>query len=268
MHEPETTPAVPAGAVGAPDDWPAISAGNLARFWEHSARAMAQRQVRWDDAWAADAASLSPYPNSATLTRPLDAAGASDLAARLTAFYAAGPGGAWLLWSAWRSPDLTNYGFVLGGHPPQMVRPAGGEWPSRPADLRIVEARDATTLAAFNTVLINGYPAPELQAAGIGSFYDARALGGPLRLWVGFVGDEPVTCVAAYVGERAVGIYAVATLAHARGKGFGGAITARAAQAAPALPAELQASDDGRPVYLRLGFRVVAPYTLWVHPRA
>jgi GNAT superfamily N-acetyltransferase len=97
--------------------------------------------------------------------------------------------------------------------------------------------------------------------------YDQRVLGGPLHLWVGYAAGEPVTVAAAQVDERVVGIYAVATLPHARGKGYGRAITAQATQAAPALPAVLQASADGQSVYLRLGFEIVAPYTLWLHER-
>jgi hypothetical protein len=52
-----------------------------------------------------------------------------------------------------------------------------------------------------------------------------------------------------------------------RTEGYGAAPTAQAVQAAPTLPAELQASDDGRPIYLRLGFQVVSFYSLWVTQR-
>jgi hypothetical protein len=57
-------------------------------------------------------------------------------------------------------------------------------------------------------------------------------------------------------------------LPHARGKGYGAAITAHATQVAPHLPAVLQASDSGQPVYHRLGFASVAPYSLWIGRRA
>lgn len=70
------------------------------------------------------------------------------------------------------------------------------------------------------------------------------------------------------LGEQEVGIYMVATLAQARGKGYGGAVTAAALASAPDLPAVLQASDDGQPVYSRLGFQRVTPYTVWYKSRA
>jgi GNAT superfamily N-acetyltransferase len=65
-----------------------------------------------------------------------------------------------------------------------------------------------------------------------------------------------------------VGIYAVATLPKVRGKGYGAALTARAVQTDATLPAVLQASDDGQPVYLRLGFQIVVRYALWMRQRA
>lgn len=248
--------------------WRRISARNLARFWEDPVRAMGQRWAEWDDVRAADASSPTPFPNSATLLQPPASADAGDLARRLRAFYAAGHGGAWMLWSAWPTPDLRPYGFQHAGQPPLMVRPAGAAILPAPPELQISEARDEAALAQFNTVFIEGYPVEELREAGINRVYDARVLGGALRFWVGSVAGQPVTAAAAVVGEEAISIYAVATLAQARGRGYGAAITAHATQAAPALPAELQSSEAGQSVYLGLGFQIVTHYTLWVHPRA
>ncbi len=114
--------------------------------------------------------------------------------------------------------------------------------------------------------MIDGYPVHELRPED--RLTDARALGGPMRFFVGYLGDEPVTCAASYIGEQEVGIYMVATLPSARGKGYGGAVTAAAVASAPDLPAVLQASGDGQPVYARLGFQTVTPFTLWYKLRA
>jgi hypothetical protein len=133
-----------------------------------------------------------------------------------------------------------------------------------------VEARDDATLRDFDTVMIQGFPVDELRAGdqGAGRLTDARALRGPLHFYVGYLGEEPVTCAASLIGEEEVGIYMVATMPHARGKGYGGAITAATVASAPNLPAVLQASDDGQPVYRRLGFQTVTPFTLWFKSRA
>ena len=69
------------------------------------------------------------------------------------------------------------------------------------------------------------------------------------------------------MGEREVGVYMVATLPEERGKGYGVALTAAAIEAAPHLPAVLQASDMGQPVYRRLGFQDISSYALWYKPR-
>lgn len=45
-------------------------------------------------------------------------------------------------------------------------------------------------------------------------------------------------------------------------------MTAHATLAAPNLPAVLIASDLGRPVYERLGYRPLLRYTLWAGHRA
>jgi hypothetical protein len=60
----------------------------------------------------------------------------------------------------------------------------------------------------------------------------------------------------------------VATQPQARGNGYGGAVTAAAVASAPDLPAVLLASPDGQPVYVRLGFERVTPFTPWLRPRA
>jgi ribosomal protein S18 acetylase RimI-like enzyme len=247
------------------DAWRERSARNLAVFWEYIPYAMSLPCERWEDAWAADLNSLSPYPNSATLLRPLTEDAAPELVSRLGAFYAGQPGGPWLIWSAWPTPDLSAYGMQLMGHPPLMVR-LPGALPPTPPELRIVEAHDDATLRDLDSVMIHGYPISELRAGG--RLTDERALGGPLRFFVGYLGDEPVTCAASLLGEQELGIYMVATHPHARGKGYGGAVTSAAVASAPDLPATLQASDDGQPVYARLGFQTVTPFTLWFKSRA
>src|SRR5437764_2421774 len=247
--------------------WQDLSAANLAAFWEQLVRPMAQRCTRWPDAWAVDPGSANPFPNSATLVQPLGESGAQELARRLTGFYGAASGGAWMLWSAWPTPDLSAWGFHLVGHPPLMVRLPGAETPPVPPDLRIVAVHDAATLADAERVLIEGYPAPELQPVRPVALWDTRILGGPLHIWVGYAGERPVTTGMAYVDERVTGVYVIATLEEARGRGYGAAITAHCMAVDPAKPAVLQASDLGQPVYRRLGFVGVARYTLWMRLR-
>ncbi len=80
-----------------------------------------------------------------------------------------------------------------------------------------------------------------------------------LRLYVGYLKGEPVAASMMFLGSgAAAGIYAVATLPEARGKGIGTAMTMRPlleAQALGQLIGTLGATDMGLNVYRRLGFR-------------
>jgi len=64
-----------------------------------------------------------------------------------------------------------------------------------------------------------------------------------------------------------LGIFTIATEQDARGRGFGAAMTSRLiadGAAAGCTVAALQASEMGRPIYERIGFRVVQEYDVYV----
>ena len=247
------------------DAWAERYARNAAYFWELPVRPSG-RFVRWDDVWAADPSAGTPIVNSATLLRRLPDDAFGELLVRLDDFYGAAPGTPWWLWSPWPTPDLSGQGCELIGHPPLMVRLAGaGKAPAAP-DLRVVEATDAAGLADWERTLLAGYPTPEL--AGGPPLFEASALGQETHFWIGYVGDEPVTVAAGVVAEGVVGVQAVATLPHMRGRGYGAAVTHAAALSAPELPAALVSSDLGYRVYAGLGFVPLGHrFTLWMRAR-
>jgi hypothetical protein len=72
-----------------------------------------------------------------------------------------------------------------------------------------------------------------------------------------------VTTATAFIDDVFVGLYAVATTRAARGHGYGEAITWAATMCRPDLPATLQASELGGPVYARMGYRTLADFTVW-----
>lgn len=249
------------------ETWRTLSASNLALQFECIPRSMGKPWERWVGAWAADAKLPAAYPNSATMLRPLAAQEAADMVASLDQFYAdENVSGPWMLWSAWPTPDLTPYGMREAGQTPLMVRLPSPVPVATATGLRIVEANTESDLLDVDYVMIHGYPIPELTFPN-DRITDRRAFGGPLRFFVGYEGDEPVSCAMSCIGEREVGIYAVATLPNKRGKGYGAALTLAALAAAPHLPAVLEASDFGQPIYRRLGFQVVSEYTVWYKPR-
>ena len=143
-----------------------------------------------------------------------------------------------------------------------------------PPDLRVPDVPDveliqidvmglpeAERVAEAGFGVTEGLLAP-FYAPGIAAFpgiacYLARAAGRAVSTAIGFTFGDLV-CV-----------YAVATPAEYRGRGYGAAVTARAVLDGFANGAELAllaASPMGEPVYRRLGFREVLRYVLFRRP--
>jgi len=83
---------------------------------------------------------------------------------------------------------------------------------------------------------------------------------GPGRYFVARLEGRPVAAAMGVVDGDAVGIYNVATIPAARGRGIGRAVTLAAlldGRARGATMGVLEASEMGRPVYERLGFIAV-----------
>jgi GNAT superfamily N-acetyltransferase len=139
-------------------------------------------------------------------------------------------------------------------HPVLMRREAA---PLPTPDPRVTVARTVEHLQAAERALATGLEAPGLRGV----------LGTALL-------DQPVAC--AYAEEAfalahddgtTVGVYLVGTAERARGRGLGTAVTAAAMAALPPRPALLTATTRGRPVYERLGFRVVGRATMRMRER-
>jgi GNAT superfamily N-acetyltransferase len=137
-----------------------------------------------------------------------------------------------------------------------------------PEELHIAEVRDVETLHAWERVAIAGYPFPALADAPPGALVREDRLEEPRAgLWVGWVGETPVCAAAAWTEHGINDVTLVATIPEARRRGYGEALTWCAARADPDLPAMLLSSDDGRPVYERMGFLPLLRITLWYRAR-
>ena len=93
-------------------------------------------------------------------------------------------------------------------------------------------------------------------------------LGGPTRVWVGYVDGEPASVAAAHGAAGTTLVEYVAALPAARGRGAGAAVTWAATLADPGAPAVLVASDDGRPTYESMGYLPLERWTAWLRPSA
>jgi GNAT superfamily N-acetyltransferase len=170
----------------------------------------------------------------------------------------------YLFISAWPTADLTVYGLALVGHPPLMLRPASAPTPRPDSALELRWVRDAGELAAAERVLVVGYPLPELQPFVPGRMLAPALLDGGTRVVVAWDGDQPLATATAYAAHGVTLVENVAVLPEARGKGAGAAVTWAATMSDQSQPAVLIASDDGQPVYQRLGYLRLERWTVWL----
>jgi hypothetical protein len=229
------------------------------------------RVLRRDDLAAVDLGRPSFGGNVATLLAPLFPDGVDEVASVLDDFYGFASGdrsGTVFLFSPWPTPDLRPDGWSLLGYEPLMFRPAGGEPPPPPSGLRIEEVRDEAGLRAFEHAIVRGFSSPELAAQGPGAVFGTGILADRrFRLWVGWEEERPVSAAATFVAAGINDVTLVGTVPEARRRGYGAALSWRATLAEPALPALLLATDEGRPVYERIGYIPLFRFAIWSRDR-
>jgi len=216
--------------------------------------------LRTDELVAVDAGSAHLFFNQAVLLRPVPQVHAVDLAASIVGFFGARPGGTYSVFSPWPVPELP--GLTVDGHPPLMLRAPGGEAPAPPAGLTIREIVDADGVAAYERVVVDGFPLDTLQPCERGCAFSSTSheVDG-VRIFVGEVDGRAVSGAMSIASMGVNHVELVATLPDARGHGYGEAVTWAATLAAPEVPAVLIASDLGRPVYERMGYLALDRWT-------
>ena len=274
MSEPAASPPLETGWLPTTP----VSDSYLRRFlwnWADAcaatARAFGGHVLDTDAVRLADAGRPGSFSNCATLIQPLTAESAEATLAQITAFFAfddPSRSGEVLLASAWPTGDLRPYGWSLMGHPPVHLLPQGVPPRATPSGLRIARVSSPDLLHVWEQTVSRGYPLEGLEDAPAGALAPPSMLADPhYGAWVGFVEDQPAAAAAAWAAHGVVNVMMVATLPEARRKGYGEALTWAASRLDPALPAMLLSSDDGRPVYERMGYLPLQRITLWYRSR-
>lgn len=165
---------------------------------------------------------------------------------------------------SWQTVDLEHSGFRDWRHEPWFLcagpAPSGAEMP---AELEVVRVTTAQEVEELEAVSVSGF---ENEAATIepGRIHPPAILDEPrMVLWLGRVGGKPVGAAMSYRTDEAVGIFGVTTIASARRRGYGSALTRAAMLADSGLPCVLAPSPEGEELYRRLGFQRVGELRIW-----
>jgi len=167
-------------------------------------------------------------------------------------------------------PDLTGAGWLAtgtGSMTPGMVAFPIDHLATMATDMpgfQIRRVTDATGVEDHRAVVTDGFGVARsvaIETTGI------DLLGTPeCTIYVGYAAGLPVTSGLGWRSGRTIGVYAISTVPAARRRGYGEAMTARVVAdgiAAGCDVAVLQASEVGRPIYERLGFRVDVRYNAY-----
>jgi ribosomal protein S18 acetylase RimI-like enzyme len=157
-------------------------------------------------------------------------------------------------------PALSSHGFGFSNDTPGMAVDLNEMNDSIQSvdgfEIRTVD--DEESLKNWAKVFVNGYGLPPAWESITFDLWVQLGLDLPIRNYLGYWNGEPVSTSTVFYGGGAAGIYCVATLPEARGKGIGAAITLKPLQDAREMGYRvgvLQSSELGFNVYQRLGFR-------------
>jgi ribosomal protein S18 acetylase RimI-like enzyme len=170
---------------------------------------------------------------------------------------------------SWLGDRLVAHGLALDYVAPGMaVSLDGWSAPPIPDGIEIEHCRDAASFHEAIDVMFEGFEMPR----DIQPLFEERFLGysvGPRpinRTYLARIEGRPVATSLGLLLHDVLGIYNVATVPAARGRGAGGAVTAAAmvdARTDGARWAILESSPMGRSVYERLGFREVTQVAVY-----
>jgi hypothetical protein len=157
---------------------------------------------------------------------------------------------------------LNAHGFIKTGEPTGMAIDLKNlnEENKTPKGFSITEVKNNKMLKTWCQVV--GASFSTWKEYMVPSFYDwfsrEMEMEQPFRFFLGMLDGKPVATSAYYLGEGVCGLYWVGTLPEARNKGIGSSITQKPLMEAKKMGYRvgiLQASEMGKPMYLKLGFK-------------
>lgn len=164
---------------------------------------------------------------------------------------------------AWQTLDLGPHGFRVWRTEPWYFRAPGPAEVVVPAELEVVEVSTADEVYEFEAVSVRGFGGNGGTVAP-GTYHPAAILDDDaMKMFIGRVDGQPVAAAMGYRLVDVVGVFGVTTVASARRRGYGTAVTCAAMLTDTGLPAILAPSPEGAALYRRLGFEPVGTLSIW-----
>jgi ribosomal protein S18 acetylase RimI-like enzyme len=164
------------------------------------------------------------------------------------------------LHSAGWGSHLQRHGFTYDNNTPGMAMALARlpETVTAPTELVIRPVEDADTLKVWTHVFRKGFEFPEDWEPDLQDMMASICLDPPVYNYLGTLDGQPVATSTLLLEAGVAGIYNVATLPAARGRGIGAALTLAPLHQAHQMGYQagiLQSSAAGFGVYQRLGFQ-------------
>jgi len=165
---------------------------------------------------------------------------------------------------SWQGLDLEPFGFRVWRRDPWFYRPPSPPPISVPSELELVRVTTEAEVEELEAVSVRGFGTEDATIEP-GTIHPPSILADPgMVLWLGRVDGKPIGAAMSYKTDHAVGIFGVTTIASARRRGYGAALTCAAMLSDTGLPSVLAASKDGESLYERLGFQRVGELSIWI----
>jgi hypothetical protein len=164
---------------------------------------------------------------------------------------------------AWQTLDLQPFGFRVWRKEPWFYRAPGALPTQPPSGLEIVRVETPDEVVEFEAVSVRGFGSED-DVIEPGTWHPPTVLeDDAMQMFIGRVDGRAVAASIGYVLHDVVGVFGVATVASARRRGYGAALTRAAMRADKGLPAVLAPSEQGASMYRSLGFEPVGGLTIW-----
>lgn len=164
---------------------------------------------------------------------------------------------------AWQTLDLEPHGFRVWRKEPWFYRAPGPLGQELPPELEIARVSTDAEVAEFEAVSVRGFGGEDATIEP-GLWHPSTVLSDDaMQMFIGRVDGRPVAAAMGYRCETVVGVFGVTTVASARRRGYGSAVTRAAMLTETGLPVILAPSEEGEGVYRRLGFEHVGELSIW-----